>query len=379
MVVAADPGVLGGGRLQPPDAACAPRRTPLSPAWKPSWPSQVALVRKHLPPTDGDQPAGARSRTVVLGRAARRGGTVRRIARRRAHPAAGAAWHRRAGRGARCAGHGLGAGRARRRARPGRPASARYRDRAARAAGVADPFGGRRCSITRWSATTRRSRNFRPWLLAWLFGFKPGLVRRLRAMATELVRSAEPASAIHHGRRGPAVGRPSPPLWRLLQADRGNVAVVARRAFGYGALDRVERDLRPGVQALAFQALRNLGRAQALRQRLAQRAPACTGRCAAVHALALCWREAQAPYEVFTLVDQAVEAAKRSGDSQGAGRVSSMPACAASCASATRWSPPPTPIRWRAGIIRAGGSSGCSRTTRSNGRAILEANNRSRP
>jgi len=68
--------------------------------------------------------------------------------------------------------------------------------------------------------------------------------------------------------------------------------------------------LRPGVQALLFQVLRNLGRAQALQRQLVSRAPAPKVSALLSTALALAWDEAQAPYPPFTLVNQAVEAAK---------------------------------------------------------------------
>ncbi len=58
--------------------------------------------------------------------------------------------------------------------------------------------------------------------------------------------------------------------------------------------------------------LRNLGRAQALREQLARRAPPPQADALLCCALALAWDPATAPYEPFTLVDQAVEAAKRS-------------------------------------------------------------------
>ena len=74
---------------------------------------------------------------------------------------------------------------------------------------------------------------------------------------------------------------------------------------------QVEPVLRPGAQALAFQALRQLGRAEALRKQLARRPPPPEADALLCTALALCWREEDAPYELFTLVDQAVEAAKR--------------------------------------------------------------------
>ena len=69
--------------------------------------------------------------------------------------------------------------------------------------------------------------------------------------------------------------------------------------------------LRAAAQALAFHGLRQLGRAEALRRQLAKRPPPPEADALLLLALALCWDEANAPYEAFTLVDQAVEAAKR--------------------------------------------------------------------
>ena len=109
---------------------------------------------------------------------------------------------------------------------------------------------------------------------------------------------------------------PSLPLWRLLQAATEVVAAVRSGVSATAAMGRVEAALRPGAQALAFQALRNLGRAESLRQLLARRAPPPHADALLCTALALCWRDAEAPYEVFTLVDQAVEAAKRSTNSR---------------------------------------------------------------
>jgi 16S rRNA (cytosine967-C5)-methyltransferase len=97
-----------------------------------------------------------------------------------------------------------------------------------------------------------------------------------------------------------------------LQAAAGVVAAVIDDQSATAAISRVEGDLRPGAQALAFHALRQLGRAQALRHLLARRAPPPPADALLCTALALCWRESEAPYEVFTLVDQSVEAAKRS-------------------------------------------------------------------
>lgn len=109
----------------------------------------------------------------------------------------------------------------------------------------------------------------------------------------------------------------SVPLWRLLQASAGVVAAVRAGQSATAALQRVERPVRPGAQALALQALRCLGRAQALRGLLARRAPPAQADALLCTALALCWRDADAPYEVFTLVNQAVEAAKRGADTTG--------------------------------------------------------------
>ena len=78
------------------------------------------------------------------------------------------------------------------------------------------------------------------------------------------------------------------------------------------ALEDVDAQLRPGVQALSFHVLRWLGRAEAIRQQLAKRPPPPEADALLCVALALAWNEAEAPYTPHTLVDQAVEAAKRS-------------------------------------------------------------------
>ena len=103
----------------------------------------------------------------------------------------------------------------------------------------------------------------------------------------------------------------SPPLWRLLQAASRVVADVRAGTSTSQAVPRIEPALRAGAQALAFRALRDLGRAQALRAQLAKRAPAPAADALLCTALALAWREDDAPYTPFTLVDQTVEAAKR--------------------------------------------------------------------
>ena len=78
------------------------------------------------------------------------------------------------------------------------------------------------------------------------------------------------------------------------------------------ALEDVDATLRPGVQSLGFHTLRWLGRAEALRQQLAKRPPPPEADALLCVVLALIWRDEDAPYTPHTLVDQAVEAAKRS-------------------------------------------------------------------
>ena len=81
------------------------------------------------------------------------------------------------------------------------------------------------------------------------------------------------------------------------------------------ALESVDPSLRPGVQALGFHTLRWLGRAEALRHQLAKRPPpdeADALLCVALGLLANTVGAAETPpYTDFTLVDQAVEAAKQ--------------------------------------------------------------------
>lgn len=101
------------------------------------------------------------------------------------------------------------------------------------------------------------------------------------------------------------------PLWRQLQSTASVLQQVRSGVSGTAALAEVSSELRPGVQSLVFQVLRSLGRAQALRQLLAQRAPPPPADALLCTALALAWHEPDAPYEVFTLVNQTVEAAKR--------------------------------------------------------------------
>ncbi len=103
----------------------------------------------------------------------------------------------------------------------------------------------------------------------------------------------------------------SPPLWQQLQAVATVLQAIRCGVSGTAALAHVPQDLRPGAQALIFHVLRSLGRAEALRQLLAKRPPPALADALLCSALALTWHEQEAPYEVFTLVNQAVEAAKR--------------------------------------------------------------------
>lgn len=102
-----------------------------------------------------------------------------------------------------------------------------------------------------------------------------------------------------------------PELWRQLQAGAGVLAAVRAGRSGGEALEAVPERLRPGVQALVYAALRQLGRAEALRRRLAPRKPPPAVDALLCLALALAWRDEGAPYEAHTLVNQAVECAKR--------------------------------------------------------------------
>lgn len=102
------------------------------------------------------------------------------------------------------------------------------------------------------------------------------------------------------------------PLWRQLQGAASILIAVREGQSMTAALNDVDSALRPGVQALAFHVLRWLGRAEALRQQLAKRPPPAEADALLCVALALAWQDSDAPYTVHTLVDQTVEAAKRS-------------------------------------------------------------------
>ena len=108
-----------------------------------------------------------------------------------------------------------------------------------------------------------------------------------------------------------AVNQPSAPLSALLAAAAAALQSILAGQSGSAAVDGMAAALRPGAQALLFQVLRNLGRAQALRRQLAPRSPPPRMEALLCTALALAWDPQAAPYEPFTLVNQAVEAAER--------------------------------------------------------------------
>lgn len=103
----------------------------------------------------------------------------------------------------------------------------------------------------------------------------------------------------------------APPLWRQLQqVARANVAVMSGTS-GTAALELVDANLRGGVQALCFHVWRYWGRAQALRAQLVRKSPPPMVDALLCSALALAWNAEDSAYDAFTLVNQAVEAAKR--------------------------------------------------------------------
>jgi 16S rRNA (cytosine967-C5)-methyltransferase len=102
------------------------------------------------------------------------------------------------------------------------------------------------------------------------------------------------------------------PLWRQLQSTAAVLQAVRAGESGTSALKQVSADLRPGVQALSFHVWRWLGTAEIIKSYLVKRAPPPEPDALLCVALAImCGESATLHYEPFTLVDQAVEAAKR--------------------------------------------------------------------
>lgn len=117
---------------------------------------------------------------------------------------------------------------------------------------------------------------------------------------------APPSSAARNPAQPPSVA-----LWQQLLAVAGALQAIRGGQSGTAALAAVDATLRPGVQALLFQVLRQAGRAEALRRAMVPRTPPPAADALLCTALALCWDPQASPYEPFTLVNQAVEAAKR--------------------------------------------------------------------
>jgi len=109
---------------------------------------------------------------------------------------------------------------------------------------------------------------------------------------------------------------PSLPLSRQLQATAAVVQAVRAGRSLTAELASVTPELRPGVQALTFQVMRQLGRAMALRERLASKAPPPAADALLCTALALGWSGDGAAYPVHTLVNQTVEAARQQRQTQ---------------------------------------------------------------
>lgn len=106
------------------------------------------------------------------------------------------------------------------------------------------------------------------------------------------------------------------PLWQLLQHTARTVQAVREGQSLSALLPRLDSSLRGGVQALTFDVLRRLGRAQALRERLAPRRPPAAVDALLCTALALSDPHTGTRYAPHTLVSQAVEAARRQRSTQ---------------------------------------------------------------
>jgi 16S rRNA (cytosine967-C5)-methyltransferase len=107
------------------------------------------------------------------------------------------------------------------------------------------------------------------------------------------------------------VTTPTPALSHLLN----HCADMVQGVLGGRSLTELLATLpdaaRPGTQALAFEALRRLGGARAVRAQLAPKAPPREVDALLLSALALLWPRERALYPDHTLVDQAVHAARQ--------------------------------------------------------------------
>jgi 16S rRNA (cytosine967-C5)-methyltransferase len=102
-----------------------------------------------------------------------------------------------------------------------------------------------------------------------------------------------------------------PPLSRLLQQSAGALQAVRSGRSLNDALAEVPAELRRGVQALTFHALRHLGAVTQTLRDLAPKAPAPRVEALLCVALALLWPAERPAYTPHTLVDQAVAAARQ--------------------------------------------------------------------
>lgn len=103
---------------------------------------------------------------------------------------------------------------------------------------------------------------------------------------------------------------PSPPLSRLLELTTDAVLGVRSGRSLTELLAACPPVARPGTQALAFQVLRRLGGASAVRAIVAPRQPPPVVDALLTSAIALLWPDEAPPYPDHTLVDQAVTAAR---------------------------------------------------------------------
>jgi 16S rRNA (cytosine967-C5)-methyltransferase len=102
-----------------------------------------------------------------------------------------------------------------------------------------------------------------------------------------------------------------PPLSLLLERSAEAVRAVRGGRSLNEALADVPPALRPGVQALTFHALRQLGAASQVLRALAPKPPAAPVEALLCVALALLWPSERPAYPAHTLVDQAVAAVRR--------------------------------------------------------------------
>ena len=118
------------------------------------------------------------------------------------------------------------------------------------------------------------------------------------------------------GARTPTAIEPSTtgtslPLWQLLGATARALGEVQSGHSSTQILKGLDARLKPGVQSLLFLALRQWGRASVIRSLLVSKKPPVAVDQLLCTALALVCASDVGPYEPHTLVNQAVEAAKK--------------------------------------------------------------------